>query len=118
MKRIISSIVLLSTIMLLVVCLVLFSTVTYRGVIVNSKVMDDYIELTIKDEKTNELITILADEHTDVHYCDLERDVYLGDLMNKTGSAVEITCKRYYNHNKYSESIVVQLIHEVEDADF
>ena len=34
--------------------------------------------------------------------------------MNETGSTVEISCKRYFNHNKHSESIVVQLVHESE----
>ncbi len=115
---VIISIVLISAIIFLGVYFVLFSTVTYSGVIVSYDLMDDYIEFTIKDEKTNEEITILADEHTEVYYCHLESDIYLGDLMNKTGSTVEIHCKRYFNHNKYSESIVVQFIHENGNGDF
>ena len=114
----IGSMVLVSAMILLCVYFVLFSTVTYSGVVVSSKSTDDHIEFIIQDEKTNEQITILADIHTDVQYCHLERDVYLGDLMNKTGSTVEICCKRYFNHNKYSESIVIQYSHESGMDDF
>ncbi len=112
---IISSIVLVSAIILTGVCIVLFSTVTYSGVIVDAKAKEDYIEFTVKDEKTSEQFTVLADERTDVRYCHLEKDVYLGDLMNETGSTVEISCKRYFNHNKYSESIVVEFVHDNSD---
>ena len=115
MKKIItisSCIVLISVFILLSVYYILFSTVTYSGVVVSSKSTDDYIEFVIQDEKTNEQITILADIYTSLHYCHLERDIYLGDFMRTSGSAVEVTCKRYFNHNKYAESIVVQYSHE------
>lgn len=90
---------------------ILFSTVTYSGVVSSFNSTDEYIEFTIKDEKTNEQITILADIHTNVYYCHHERDIYLGDFMNSLGSTVEVTCKRFFNHNKYAESIVVQFDH-------
>lgn len=109
---ILSTIVLISSIILSGVCFILFSQVTYSGIIVSSNSMDDYVEFTVKDEKTNEQITILVDIHTYVHYCHHERDIYLGDLMNSLGSTVEVTCKRFFNHNKYAESIVVQFDHK------
>lgn len=112
---IIGSIVLISAMILLGVCYVLFSTETYSGVVVSSNSMDGYIELTIKDEKTNRQFTILADEHTEVYYCHYEKDIYIGDLMNSVGSTVKVTCKRYFNSNKYAESIVVQYVHESEN---
>ena len=99
-------------IVLLGAYLLLFSTVTYSGVLVGSTVTDDYIEFTIKDEKTNEEMTILADIHTEVHYCHHEGDIYLGDLMEKTSSFVEINCRRFCNRNKYARSIIVQAVHE------
>ena len=101
-----------SAIILLGVYLLLFSTVTYSGVLVGSTVTDDGVEFTIKDEKTNEEMTILADIHTEVHYCHHEGDIYLGDLMEKTGSSVEFYCRRFCNRNKYAQSVVVQAAHE------
>lgn len=116
MKKIIviSSMILLSAIILLGVYCILFSAVTYSGVIDSAKPTDDYIEITIQDEKTDEQITILADEHTDVYYCHLERDIYLGDLISNPGNTVKVSCKRYFNHNKYAETIIVQFAHELE----
>ncbi len=112
-KRILIISVLLVLIMLLVgTGFAIFSTVTYRGVIVSSTAMDDYVEFIILDEKTNEHITILADVHTAIYYCHHERDIYIGDIMNQPGCTVEINCRRFCNQNHYSESIVVQFSHE------
>lgn len=112
-KRILIISVLLILIMMLVGAgFAVFSTVTYRGVIVRSTAMDDYVEFIILDEKTNEHISILADEHTAIYYCHHEGDIYIGDIMDQTGCTVEINCRRFYNQNHYSESIVVQFSHE------
>ena len=60
MKKIIviSIVALTSAIILLGGYFVLFSTVTYNGVVIGSHSTDNYIEFTIKDEKTNEQFTI------------------------------------------------------------
>lgn len=109
---VISGIILTSVIVLSSIYYILSSTETCNGFIVNFESSGDYMEFTIQNETTNERYTILADAHTNVYYCHHETDIYLGDLTSNLGSNVEATYKKYFNHNKYAKSIVVQVNHK------
>lgn len=84
-----------------------FSTESLRGTVVNIEITDDYLVFTVKEELSGQHADVFADEHTNTSYCHLEGDIYLGDI--KIGDTIEAIQKKYFCKDGYAESIVVQL---------